>query len=114
MLYRGLHCPHGVRFHISSEHTPALFVSCSVNGPSTLSVRQESRSWEPLGDDWLSSKWTGFKSPRQLSRIRMTGVDMDVLRSVGERVPRWFLSLKVRKQRRHRFTFVHSMRNDNK
>lgn len=45
---------------------------------------QESKSWEPAGDEWLSSKWSGFKSPRQLSRVRSTGVNVNVLRSVGE------------------------------
>ncbi|CAM9192574.1 unnamed protein product [Ascophyllum nodosum] len=47
---------------------------------------QLSKSWEPEGDDWLSSKWSGFKSPRQLSRIRMTGVDIEVLRSIGSKM----------------------------
>ncbi|CAM9932887.1 unnamed protein product [Pylaiella littoralis] len=47
---------------------------------------EESKSWEPAPDDWLSSKWTGFKSPRQLSRVRSTGVDIDKLRSVGSKM----------------------------
>lgn len=34
-------------------------------------------------DDWLSSKWEGFKSPAQMSRIRPTGVDKEVLRQIG-------------------------------
>jgi 2-oxoglutarate dehydrogenase E1 component len=34
-------------------------------------------------DDWLSSKWAGFKGPSQMSRIRSTGVDIDMLRKVG-------------------------------
>lgn len=46
-------------------------------------VLQASKSWESSGDDWLSSKWSGFKSPRQQSRIRKTGVDVEVLRSIG-------------------------------
>ena len=33
--------------------------------------------------DWLSSKWAGFKGPSQLSRIRPTGVDIEVLRNIG-------------------------------
>uniref|UniRef100_A0A7S2R3E7 2-oxoglutarate dehydrogenase, mitochondrial n=1 Tax=Eucampia antarctica TaxID=49252 RepID=A0A7S2R3E7_9STRA len=44
---------------------------------------ETSKSYVPKKDDWLSSKWTGFKSPKQLSRIRPTGVDIDVLRQVG-------------------------------
>jgi 2-oxoglutarate dehydrogenase E1 component len=27
--------------------------------------------------DWLSSRWTGFKGPSQISRIRPTGNEMD-------------------------------------
>ncbi|CAN0525298.1 unnamed protein product, partial [Laminaria digitata] len=46
--------------------------------------RQASKSWEPAGDEWLSSKWSGFKSPKQLSRVRTTGVDIQLLRSIGE------------------------------
>ncbi|KAG5189741.1 2-oxoglutarate dehydrogenase E1 component [Tribonema minus] len=45
-----------------------------------------SKTWETSKDDWLSSKWSGFKSPRQLSRIRQTGVDLKVLRVVGEKM----------------------------
>ena len=33
--------------------------------------------------DWLSSRWKGFKGPEQQSRIRPTGVDVEVLRKVG-------------------------------
>ncbi|CAM9709198.1 unnamed protein product [Ectocarpus sp. 4 AP-2014] len=47
---------------------------------------EASKSWEPIGDEWLSSKWAGFKSPRQLSRVRSTGVDINVLRSVGSKM----------------------------
>jgi len=42
-----------------------------------------SDNYVPKQDDWLSSKWTGFKSPKQLSRIRPTGVDIDRLRFIG-------------------------------
>lgn len=45
---------------------------------------QASKNWNPTGDEWLSSKWAGFKSPRQLSRVRSTGVELDTLRTVGE------------------------------
>lgn len=44
---------------------------------------EASKSYVPKSDDWLSSKWSGFKSPKQLSRIRPTGVDIEVLRKVG-------------------------------
>merc|ERR1711935_307104 len=39
--------------------------------------------YEKSEDDWLSSKWAGFKSPTQMSRIRPTGVDIEMLRKVG-------------------------------
>ena len=44
-----------------------------------------SKSYKPKPEDWLSSKWSGFKSPRQHSRMRPTGVDIDVLRFVGNK-----------------------------
>mmetsp|Transcript_14344 Transcript_14344/g.16991 ORF Transcript_14344/g.16991 Transcript_14344/m.16991 type:complete len:1053 (-) Transcript_14344:380-3538(-) len=44
---------------------------------------EASKNWEPTEDDWLSSKWAGFKSPTQQSRIRPTGVSIEILRQVG-------------------------------
>lgn len=44
---------------------------------------EASKSYEPKPEDWLSSRWTGFKSPRQHSRLRPTGVDIDILRNIG-------------------------------
>lgn len=44
---------------------------------------EASKSYEPKDSDWLSSKWKGFKSPRQLSRVRSTGVDIETLRQIG-------------------------------
>ena len=46
---------------------------------------QASKSYTPKPEDWLSSRWTGFKSPRQHSRIRPTGVDAEVLRFIGKK-----------------------------
>jgi len=42
-----------------------------------------SKDYQVKQTDWLSSKWSGFKSPRQQSRIRPTGVDTEVLRHIG-------------------------------
>ncbi|XP_021295901.1 2-oxoglutarate dehydrogenase, mitochondrial-like [Herrania umbratica] len=36
--------------------------------------------------DWLSTNWEGFKSPEQLSRIRNTGVNPDILKKVGRAI----------------------------
>jgi len=44
---------------------------------------EASKTYEKSEDDWLSSKWAGFKGPTQMSRIRPTGVDVEMLRKVG-------------------------------
>ncbi|KAE8712103.1 2-oxoglutarate dehydrogenase [Hibiscus syriacus] len=36
--------------------------------------------------DWLSTNWKGFKSPEQLSRIRNTGVNPEILKKVGRAI----------------------------
>lgn len=47
---------------------------------------EDAKDWEAPSADWLSSKWTGFLSPKQLSRIRPTGVDLEVLTNIGRKV----------------------------
>jgi len=42
-----------------------------------------SKTFKKSESDWLSSKWSGFKSPKQLSRIRPTGVTVSTLKNVG-------------------------------
>jgi 2-oxoglutarate dehydrogenase E1 component len=32
--------------------------------------------------DWLSSYWSGYNSPSQMSRIRNTGMPLEVLKEV--------------------------------
>jgi 2-oxoglutarate dehydrogenase E1 component len=44
---------------------------------------EASKTYETSKDDWLSSKWTGFHGPSQMSRIRPTGVDIEMLRKIG-------------------------------
>jgi len=44
---------------------------------------EDSKTYNKSEDDWLSSKWAGFKGPSQMSRIRPTGVDIEMLRKVG-------------------------------
>jgi 2-oxoglutarate dehydrogenase E1 component len=41
------------------------------------------KTWVSSATDWLSSRWAGFKSPRQQSRIRQTGVDIQKIREIG-------------------------------
>lgn len=47
---------------------------------------EASRSYRPSTKDWLASHWQGFMSPAQLSRIRNTGVNMSLLKSVGDAI----------------------------
>mmetsp|Transcript_28670 Transcript_28670/g.78784 ORF Transcript_28670/g.78784 Transcript_28670/m.78784 type:complete len:1068 (-) Transcript_28670:217-3420(-) len=44
---------------------------------------EASKTYERKDTDWLSSRWEGFKGPSQQSRIRPTGVDIDILRRIG-------------------------------
>ena len=44
---------------------------------------QAAKTYKRKEDDWLSSKWKAFRSPRQMSRIRPTGVDTEILRRIG-------------------------------
>lgn len=44
---------------------------------------EASKTYVRKETDWLSSRWAGFKGPSQLSRIRPTGVDVELLRRIG-------------------------------
>eukprot|EP00980_Cylindrotheca_fusiformis_P000435 scaffold106_cov123-Cylindrotheca_fusiformis.AAC.3 len=44
---------------------------------------EASKTYEKKEDDWLSSKWSGFHSPQQMSRVRPTGVEKDMLQKIG-------------------------------
>lgn len=44
---------------------------------------EASKTYVKKETDWLSSRWTGFKGPSQLSRIRPTGVSVELLRKIG-------------------------------
>ncbi|KAJ1394511.1 thiamine diphosphate-binding fold [Sesbania bispinosa] len=45
-----------------------------------------SKDYVPQRRDWLSTYWSGFKSPEQLSRIWNTGVKPEILKSVGKAI----------------------------
>lgn len=49
---------------------------------------EESKTWDgqEAEGEWLASKWEGFKSPGQRSRIRETGIHVDRLREIGLKV----------------------------
>eukprot|EP00934_Nitzschia_sp_Nitz4_P003808 Nitzschia sp. Nitz4//scaffold24_size164493//89289//92779//NITZ4_002331-RA/size164493-snap-gene-0.9-mRNA-1//1//CDS//3329544123//3798//frame0 len=44
---------------------------------------EASKTYESKPDDWLANNWVGFKGPSQMSRIRPTGVDIEMLRKIG-------------------------------
>lgn len=44
---------------------------------------EQAKDYVAKKTDWLSSVWEGFMSPHQHSRIRNTGVPMDLLKDVG-------------------------------
>ena len=56
------------------------------------------KTWETPKSDWLSSKWSGFLSPRQQSRIRDTGYNIEKLREIGMKISTIPEGLKVHKQ----------------
>ena len=43
------------------------------------------KDYKPAARDWLASHWEGFMSPAQLSRIRNTGVDAQLLKQARAR-----------------------------
>jgi len=48
--------------------------------------------------DWFGTRWEGFTSVRQLSRIKNTGVKMDKLKEIGEKItaiPKGFTPHKI-------------------
>ncbi len=66
---------------------------------STLDKEFEaSKTYESVPTDWLSSKWSGFLSPLQRSRIRETGVDLALLKEVGIKASTLPSTVKVHKQ----------------
>lgn len=44
---------------------------------------EASKTYRKKEDDWLANHWAGFKGPSQRSRIRETGVDIELLREIG-------------------------------
>lgn len=47
----------------------------------------QAKDYKQEKGDWLSSVWSGFQSPNQLSRIRNTGVPIDFLKEVCSPYP---------------------------
>ncbi|KAG6582993.1 oxoglutarate dehydrogenase (succinyl-transferring), E1 component [Phytophthora cinnamomi] len=60
---------------------------------------EETEKWEDTKkSDWLANRWDSFKSPNQQSRIRPTGVHMNVLKHVGEKISTVNPGFKVNRQ----------------
>ncbi|KAL0589809.1 hypothetical protein ABG067_002034 [Albugo candida] len=48
---------------------------------------EESTNWESgKKSDWLANRWESFKSPNQQSRIRSTGIDIQMLKHIGSKI----------------------------
>lgn len=47
---------------------------------------EESHTFQMNKNDWLESKWKGYKDWKELSFIRNTGVDVEVLRKLGHKL----------------------------
>lgn len=45
---------------------------------------EDGKTYQPKESEWLSSKWAGFKSRKQLATIKNTGVSVDLLNKVGK------------------------------
>lgn len=58
----------------------------------------ESKDFETSQGDWLANKWESFKSPHQQSRIRKTGVEMDLLKRVGDVISKVPAGFEVHRQ----------------
>lgn len=68
-------------------------------------------SYKPNASDWLCAKWEGFKGAKQRSLIRNTGVPLEKLKDIGEKlceIPQGFTPhhnlVKLFKSRREMFT----------
>lgn len=68
-----------------AKHGTCCVGLCIVVKVSDIVLRSWLLNRETPEDDWLGMKWKGFLSPRQMSRIKPTGVPVDILRSIGVR-----------------------------
>ena len=59
---------------------------------------EASKTWIVPPNDWLSSRWKGFLSPRQFARIRDTGYPLDKLREIGLKMCTIPATVNVHKQ----------------
>ena len=67
-------------------------------GATLQSEFDASKDWVTPKMDWLSSRWSGFLSPRQHGRIRETGYPAEKLREIGIKMSSFPKTLTVHKQ----------------
>jgi len=59
---------------------------------------EKARNWNTPEHEWLSSRWKGFRTPRQQSRIQSTGFALEKLREIGVKTCSLPEDLNVHKQ----------------
>lgn len=47
---------------------------------------QKSKNLEFDAEDWIDSKWEEIKNPEKYGNIKDTGVDVNSLREIGEKI----------------------------
>jgi 2-oxoglutarate dehydrogenase E1 component len=67
-------------------------------GATLQSEFDASKDWVTPKMDWLSSRWSGFLSPRQHGRILLTGYPAEKLREIGLKMSSFPATLNVHKQ----------------
>lgn len=67
-------------------------------GATLQSEFDASKDWVTPKMDWLSSRWTGFLSPRQHGRIRETGYPAEKLKEIGLKMSTFPTTLNAHKQ----------------
>lgn len=67
-------------------------------GATLQSEFDASKDWVTPKMDWLSSRWSGFLSPRQHGRIRETGYPAEKLKEIGLKMSTFPSTLSVHKQ----------------
>ncbi|KAL3697003.1 hypothetical protein R1sor_011079 [Riccia sorocarpa] len=91
-------------YQVIKSHKPSLDIyiekltTAREIGPDKIKSMQErvmsmlndefnhSKDYVPKKRDWLAAFWAGFKGPEQLSRVRNTGVEPEILKQVGKKI----------------------------
>lgn len=82
--HRSAHQQYADKLVAEGTLSPEELKGVQDNVLSTLEREfEDSKDYVPKPRDWLASHWAGFKGPDQLSRIRDTGVNMEILKKIG-------------------------------